>query len=126
MHHYFTDGTLIYAFAADGSEDHCKPAGLRQLTPAEVEAHLNPPTAQPKITVVSMRQARRAMLRVGILDQVQAVIDSLPEEQAAEARIDWEFSTDVRRDWPLVVALGPALGLTDEQIDDLFTLASTF
>lgn len=40
---YFKDAAgTVYAFEADGSQDEFIPAGLTQLTDAEVEAHLNP------------------------------------------------------------------------------------
>ena len=70
---------------------------------------------------VSMRQARLALSRQGLLGQVQAGIDALPEE----SQIEWEYAGFVERNSPLVQSLGAALGLTDEQLDDLFRLAVT-
>lgn len=70
---------------------------------------------------VSMRQARLALSRQGLLGQVQAGIDALPEE----SQIEWEYAGFVERNSPLVQSLGSALGLTDEQLDDLFILAAT-
>lgn len=32
---------------------------------------------------------------------------------------------EIRRDWPPIAACATALGLTDTQIDDLFSLAAT-
>lgn len=72
-------------------------------------------------TKVSMRQARLALSRQGLLGQVQAGIDALSEE----SQIEWEYAGSVERNSPLVQSLGAALGLTDEQLDDLFKLAVT-
>ncbi|MHA3884556.1 hypothetical protein [Stutzerimonas degradans] len=74
---------------------------------------------------VTMRQARLAMLNAGILDDVEAMIATMPGDDGAAARIDWEFARDVRRDWPLVEALGSRLGMSNEQIDDLFIYAGS-
>lgn len=71
---------------------------------------------------VTMRQARLALLQSGLLAQVDAAVASMPGE---DARIEWEFSTKVERNRPLVQSLTAALGLTEAQLDDLFALAAT-
>lgn len=73
---------------------------------------------------VSMRQARLALRDAGKLAAVDAAIDALPEPQRSEARIEWEYSTEVQRLNGFVAALGPALGLSSEQIDALFIAAA--
>ena len=70
---------------------------------------------------VSMRQARLALSRQGLLAQVQTGINSLSEE----SQIEWEYAGSVERNSPLVQSLGAALGLTETQLDDLFILAAT-
>lgn len=82
-----------------------------------------PPAPIPQ--VVTMRQARLAMSRAGILASVESMIAGMTGVEGDEARIEWEFAAEVKRDWPLVVAIGPSLGLTDAQIDDLFVMAAT-
>lgn len=92
---------------------------------ADEEAQLLLPQLEPtRITLVSMRQARRALLGAGLLSQVQGAIDSLPSPQKEAAQIDWEYAGDVERDSPLVQMLAPALGLTEAQMDELFTVAA--
>ena len=41
-----------------------------------------------------------------------------------KAEIDWEYATNVERNWPWVIQLAPILGLTDNQLDNLFIEAS--
>ena len=82
-----------------------------------------PPASVPQS--VTMRQARQAMLYSGILTQVDALIAAMPGEEGESARIDWNHARDVKRDWPLIAVLGPQLGLTEQQIDDLFIYAAT-
>ncbi len=80
-----------------------------------------PPAPVP--AEVTMRQARLALLGVGKLDDVDTAIDGLPEPQRSAARIEWDYSSTVRRQQPLVLALAPALGLSSEDLDNLFRAA---
>lgn len=82
------------------------------------------PEPEPIPEVVSMRQARLALLGAGLLSQVDGAIDQMDEPQQSEARIEWEYATELRRHHPLIVALGAALELDDEAIDALFVQAA--
>ncbi len=74
---------------------------------------------------VTMRQARLALLTMGKLGDVAAAIESLPSPQKEAAQIEWEYSSAIFRDKPLVQTLGPLLGLSETELDDLFILAAT-
>lgn len=75
--------------------------------------------------VVTMRQARLALLGAGLLDDVEAAIDAIADgTERAAARITWDHSQEVQRTNGLVSQLAPALGLTAEQIDALFVAAA--
>lgn len=78
------------------------------------------PALKPVPQVVEMRQARRALARAGLLSLVDALVKTLDEEM----QVEWEFALTVRRDHPIVALAKSSLGLTDEQIDDLFIVAS--
>jgi hypothetical protein len=83
------------------------------------------PVPAPVIpAIVTMRQARLALLGAGLLDGVETAIDALPSPQKEAARIEWDYSSEVHRNKPFVALLGASLGLTDPQLDDLFTQAS--
>lgn len=82
-----------------------------------------PPSA-PFVPTVSRRQARRALLDAGLLASVESAINGLSEPAKSRARIDWEDATEFRRDWPLLVTLASALGLSDAQVDALFAAAA--
>lgn len=73
---------------------------------------------------VSMRQARLALLGAGVLSQVDAAINAMPEPQKTAAKITWEYSAEVQRHNGLVSQMAPALGLTEAQIDALFIAAA--
>lgn len=74
---------------------------------------------------VTMRQARLALLQGGYLTTINAAIAAMPGAAGDAARIEWEFSSTVERNRPLVAAMASALNLTSAQIDDLFKLAAT-
>ena len=85
-------------------------------------------TAVPKVIVpqsVTMRQARLALLGIGLLDDVAAAIAAIPDPvQRKAAEIEWEYAQTVDRNSPFVQQLSAGLGLTDEQKDQLFRTAS--
>lgn len=81
-----------------------------------------PPAAVPQS--VTMRQARLALLAAGQLEAVAPAIASMPSPAKEQAGIEWEYSTTVERNRPLVLALGPALGLDAAALDALFVAAA--
>jgi hypothetical protein len=84
-----------------------------------------PPAQAVTVPTLTMRQARLMLLQVGLLDLVDAQIDSIPDAgQRAAARITWEYSSEVLRTDALVSSLGATLNLTEEQIDAMFIAAS--
>lgn len=83
------------------------------------------PAPLPVPDVVTMRQARLALLQAGLLAQVNTAVANMPGAAGDTARIEWEFSSTVERNRPLVQSLIGALGLTESQLDDLFRLAAT-
>lgn len=85
------------------------------VSPEEIRAAIRP---------VTMRQARLALLAAGVLGDVAPALAALPSPHRDAAEIEWEYASEVRRDAPLIAALGSALGLTEDQIDDLFEAAA--
>ena len=77
------------------------------------------------VDTVSMRQARLALFKEGKLSQIQSLIDAMEEPAKTTTQISWDYATVVQRDDELVVQLSTALGLTQEQLDTLFTEAAT-
>ncbi|WP_051000065.1 hypothetical protein [Sinorhizobium fredii] len=78
--------------------------------------------SMPSLTA---RQLRLGLVSGGFIPaQVSAVIEGMQEGAEKEAaRIEWEYATTFNRMHPLIASVGGALGLTDEQIDVLWTAA---
>lgn len=92
--------------------------GANLIPPPEPEVPIVIPAA------VTMRQARLALLSVGLLDDVDTAINSLSSPQKEAARIEWEYSQEVLRHNGFVSILAPSLGLTEESLDNLFIEAA--
>ena len=69
--------------------------------------------------VCTPRQARLALTQAGLLAAIEAWVAAAPDA----VRIEWEYATEIRRDWPPITAAATALGLSDAQLDGLFELA---
>lgn len=69
---------------------------------------------------VTPRQARLALLQATLLDEVELL---LVNDKAMQ--IWWEYSLDIKRDHPHIIAMGTALGMTEAQLDELFILAGS-
>jgi hypothetical protein len=101
------------------------PAGSVQITDAEVDAiRLANAPPQARITRVTMRQARLALMGAGLLSAVNAAIAGMTGAAGDAARIEWEYSQEVQRDNGLVESLGVTIGLTESQLDELFATAN--
>jgi len=89
-----------------------------EFTPAELAQQVE--DAKPK--VVTMRQARLALLQSGLLATVSNAIISGTDEAM---KIEWEYATEVNRNWASLITMTTTLGMTSTQLDDLFLMAST-
>lgn len=83
------------------------------------------PAQPPYIpAVVTMRQARLALHAAGLLQSVEDAIEAMPEPERTEARIEWDYASEVRRDSVFTASIGAAIGLDGTPLNDLFTYAA--
>jgi hypothetical protein len=69
---------------------------------------------------VTLAQFRIALLNAGLLDGVESFVKNSGN---TAAKIAWEYTNIVSRAGALISALAPGLGMTGNQIDDLFIAA---
>jgi hypothetical protein len=82
----------------------------------------NAPPPGPAIPqVLTMRQAKIVLHRHGMLEEVNNAVSRANEE----TRIEWEYATEVRRDWPTLAVMAAALNLDDKLLDALFIQGAT-
>lgn len=88
-----------------------------------VASYVPPPPEPVQIPKsVTMRQARIALSKQGLLQTVQTAIQNSDNEVL---KIEWEYATEIKRDWPTLQSIALLLNLTDSQLDALFLEAST-
>ena len=83
------------------------------LTQAELDANFKATVPD----VISMRQARLALLGAGLLATAESAIANGTDEAM---KIEWEYATEVRRDWESLITMATALGISEEGLDNLF------
>jgi hypothetical protein len=72
---------------------------------------------------ISPRQVRLALTLSGIsLSQIDTFLDSMNEPDKSLAKIEWEYAQSFKRDNTLVNQMAALMGLTSQQVDDLWTL----
>jgi len=90
------------------------------------ESFIKPPTPPAPVPAsVTRRQAREALLNIGLLDDVEMVINSIEDEtERKRAEIYWLDSATFERSHPMLIQIASAVGLTDAEIDELFVAAA--
>lgn len=89
---------------------------------ADIESKIVPPPPPVVVVpqVISMRQARLALYAANLLDAVELAVASATKD----VQIEYEYATELNRQWPTLLVLAAVLGLTDEQLDAIFIQAS--
>ena len=128
----FPDGQIVMLDRPFTRGDINYPAEwLRNMTVAEREAWglvelpepIPPETpAAPTVPrIVTPLQGRVALQHFNLLTTIEAAVASHPDPKV---KIAWEYATEFNRDSPTVLALSAALGITEAQLDEIFTFAS--
>ena len=90
------------------------------VPPPEPEPEQPDPNAVPQY--VTPLQARKALTAQGLRTQVEEYIATQP----LEVKDAWEYATQFYRKDGILVNAGSNLGMTEEEIDNLFRLAGGF
>lgn len=112
------DHTVVQETGADYSRTWSRDAFDRAHPGVQVDPYVAPPA--PPVSVTPW-QAREALRLAGKLAAVEAAVEALGVTHPAY--IAWHYAERIRRDSPLIAALQGGLGLTDEDLDDLFEVA---
>lgn len=83
------------------------------------------PYIKPKVvfipTSITQRQCRLMLVQISKYQEAVAFIENSQDDTI---KIEWEYASTIERNNPLVSTLGEQLGLTKEQLDNLFVEAS--
>lgn len=89
--------------------------------PGRYELIEEPPIPEPIPDAVTPFQAKAALLQSGLLPSVEAAIEGADPV----IKLAWEYALEFRRTSPAVVGLAQAMGWSEQDLNDLFTLAAT-
>lgn len=87
----------------------------------KIQAELAQQIEDAKPKVVTMRQARLALLEADLLGIISDTINSGAD---IAMKIEWEYATEIKRDWPSLIAIATELNMTSDDLDALFLRAS--
>ena len=98
--------------------------GLTELTPEELDAHLNP---EPVIIIpeqVTRAQGKVALVQAGLFQDVVTYINNLSEPSKTLAQIAFNETNTWQRSSEWLNQIADDLNITQEQLDNLFITAA--
>lgn len=96
--------------------DNLPSSEIEQITQTEAEALSSVPQS------ITARQARLALNQAGLRQQVE---DAIANSNDQDLKDEWEYAQYIERKWPALIALTTGLGMTRQQLDNLFILGAT-
>jgi hypothetical protein len=121
-----SDGTI--ASVVPEVEEALVAAGIKLLsaTSPEVKAYFAELAEKSKVKQVTARQGHEALIRQGLYDNVVNAINGISDAKERQLAYNWfERSNSFNRDNATLLALTKTLGLTDNDVDNLFAFAAT-
>lgn len=102
-------------------QDQQKPTWL------EIANEMEKSDQEPVLEEVSLRQFLMASDRSGLLASLESLKtnEAIPIQTRRDIHFFLEYSNFIERNHPLIAQLAPVLGVTNSQIDAVFTMAAT-
>lgn len=134
---YFLKNGVVFAFEADGSQDHLITDEYTAMTSVEIDRHLNPlnylSEAQKydlylkSLVPLTRRQFRMVFILNGYdLDAIKAKILEIEDIQTRQLTlVEWEDAVTFERDNASLVMMAGLLGLNDDQVNAMWKQALT-
>lgn len=96
---------------------------VRNLTEQEIEDRKPKPP-----NTCTPRQFRLALIYSNIeIETIESMLNNIVDPiEKKIASIEWEYSIEIKRDHPLISTFAQQLGITQQQLNDIFILANTF
>ena len=128
---YYKLNKEIYAFEADGSQDDYITQDMVRMTSSEVDKHINPKKYMSdeqlydiyvkSLKPLTRRQFKLVLLENNLLEQVETLINSVEDTtQRTRLQIEYSEATEFQRTSNSVKYMCNLLGLTEEQINQMW------
>ena len=115
----------VYAYESEQERQEWGAPELVEMSPAEVDAHLNPPVQPYVPQQVTRAQGKAALITAGLWGAVESYVDGIEDAtEKALALVALNDTTHWQRTSPFLNAAAQALNLTSEQLDVLFQQAA--
>lgn len=108
---------VVQQFDEDGL---CRVSGLRSAFPDDITIEPADPLP-PQPIIVSPRQIRQALTASDLRENVELAVANGDQD----LKDWWEFATTFESNHPMVVGMATGLGVTEQQLTDLFNLAKS-
>jgi hypothetical protein len=122
------DGRVVTFVRLDVPDGWTPPEGFTAVPDDELPpGWQRAPSTDPVPPTISPRQARLWLVAHGVtLASIDETIGSITDDLTRESvRVEWEYGLEVQRSSPWLSALGAALGLDDDALDQAFREAAT-
>ena len=134
---YYKLNSDVYAFESDGSQDDYITEDMVMMTDLEVDKHLNPKKymSDEQLYVIyvkslkplTRRQFKLTLLENNLLEQVETLINSVEDvTQRTRLQIEYSEATEFQRTSNSVKYMCNLLGLTEEQVNQMWGQGLTF
>lgn len=125
MQNYKDLNNKIHAIDADKFE-YLLPQGCVKITQAEADILQQAPAltveqSRALLRPLSPAQVRLVLDQFGLLTQVESAV-ALGNKKL---KVEWEFRTEFARNNAVLMSMASALGITDAQLDQMFSIGIT-
>ena len=128
---YYKKDNDVFAFESDGSQDDYITEDMVMMTDLEVDKHLNPKKYMSdeqlydiyvkSLKPLTRRQFKLVLLENNLLEQVETLINSVEDTtQRTRLQIEYSEATEFQRTSNSVKYMCNLLGLTEEQINQMW------
>jgi predicted secreted protein len=128
---YYNKNNEVFAFESDGSQDDYITKDMVMMTDLEVDKHLNPKKYMSdeqlydiyvkSLKPLTRRQFKLVLLENNLLEQVETLINSVEDTtQRTRLQIEYSEATEFQRTSNSVKYMCNLLGLTEEQVNQMW------
>ena len=128
---YYNKNNEVFAFESDGSQDEYITQDMVRMTSSEVDKHINPKKYMSdeqlydiyvkSLKPLTRRQFKLALLENNLLEQVETLINSVEDAtQRTRLQIEYSEATEFQRTSNSVKYMCNLLGLTEEQVNQMW------
>ena len=110
----FTIGGVYPNYSLDWAENNPLPKPTAQEIDQWVANYVDVPST------ITPRQARLILNQYNLRKAVETAIAN----SSQDVKDEWDYATAIQRSWPTLISLAQQIGITSEQLDQMFIEAS--